>query len=116
MSTMRAMEGDMQMMERFMVGHEIQIRGMNFCRVAVSNLRAGDNVSFQPETGNANDPNAIRACHAGEFIGYVARDLAPKMKQFLNDGGEIVAQFSGEVYNDVYNGFSNLKIIRSSQS
>ena len=98
---------------RFAVGHEIQVRGLNY-HIASRELQEGAVITFRREPNNPNDSNAVQAIDCqGQCIGYVAREIALLLSQFLIKGGELEAVFDGKVYAGCYNGFTNTRVVKS---
>lgn len=71
---------------------EAILRGVNFrppsARGIVTNLEEGQKLNLEREAGNPHDENAIKVIEpdSGEFIGYVAKEIAADLAPHMDEG------------------------------
>ena len=71
---------------------EAILRGVNFrpasAKEVVTNLEEGAKLTLERAAGNPHDENAIKVIEpeSGEFIGYVAKEIAADLAPLLDDG------------------------------
>lgn len=72
----------------------VRVKGISHYQEAASHCRIGDTVELVPEPENPHDRNAVRVdCH-GRRIGYIARELAPRIQPLAKAG-----LVTGEVFD-----------------
>jgi hypothetical protein len=71
---------------------EAILRGVNFrpasAKEVVTNLEEGQKLNLEREPGNEYDENAIKVIEpeSGEFIGYVAKEIAAELAPHMDAG------------------------------
>jgi hypothetical protein len=80
----------------------VRVKGISHYQEAASHCRIGDAVNLVPEPENPHDRNAVRVdCH-GRRIGYISRDLAPRIQPLAQQGRVkgVVSDVLGERRDD----------------
>jgi hypothetical protein len=79
-----------------------KVKGISHYQDAASHCRIGDKVTLVPEPDNPHDRNAVRVdCHQRR-IGYIAKDLAPRIQPLSRQGRvtAVVSEVVGERRSD----------------
>ncbi len=80
---------------------EAILRGVNFrpasAKEVVTNLEEGQKLNLEREPGNEYDENAIKVIEpeSGEFLGYVAKEIAADLATHMDDGIEFSCVVQG---------------------
>lgn len=94
------------------------VKGVSHYQDSASKVHEGDPVTLVPEPENYFDKNAVRVICYGKMIGYIAKDLAPRIQALAKQGrvsGVISKKFPG-IKKTGYNvGFRLCITIRDSE-
>lgn len=82
---------------------EAVLRGMKFrpieAQSVTMNLQVGDSLLLEREPNNPYDSNAIRVIepNSGEFIGFIAKEVAVELTPYLDMGHEYTCTVTGHL-------------------
>lgn len=82
---------------------EAELRGVSFrpieAKAVVKDLVVGDPLKLEPDPKNEYDPNAIKVIeiNSGEFIGFVAAEVAVDMAEWIAQGWTFECKVSHRV-------------------
>lgn len=87
--------------------YEALLRGVSHrpieAKAVVKDLEEGDALLIEREDDNKFDANAIKVIHdpSGEFIGYVAKEIASDLAPWMDKGWHFTCNMSGRISSSI---------------